>query len=266
MFITLPCPWENDVLFPFRGYELPVDLVQLTGGGPATFETIATGHMQYLSRHVGVSVNHRILEIGCGIGRDAIPLAERVSPPGAYLGVDIIGRSIDWCRTNITPRHPHFTFVHFDVADQLHNPGGTTRTTDIRIPLENKSVDRIILWSVLTHMFEQDIEHYFREFARVLKPDGLILATCFVVDQSIRAAAARVNVASGGLRFEYLYADGCYVNEPAVPAGAVAYTREQLSKMIAAGNLHLDRPLLVGQWWGEPSGQGYGQDVAILRP
>ncbi len=250
------------MFFAFRGYDIPVDLVEMTGGGPATFETISNGHFQYLSRHVGLGAHQRILEIGCGIGRDAIPLTEIVSPPGSYLGIDIVGRSVEWCRANISERHPHFAFVHFDVADQLHNPLGTITTTDTRIPLEDESVDRVILWSVITHMFERDIEHYFREFARVLKPDGLILASCFIVDQDILAAARR---GRHSLRFEHSYGDGCYINTPQVPAGAVAYTGERLSKMIVAGNLRLDRPLLVGQWWGVQSGQGYGQDVAILR-
>jgi SAM-dependent methyltransferase len=251
--------------FAFRGYKIPVDLVEMTGGGPGTFEQISSDHIQYLRRQIGLAANHRLLEIGCGCGRDAIPLSEILSPPGSYLGIDIIGRSIEWCRNNIMTRNPHMQFVHYDVADQLHNPAGKTQTSDIILPLENASIDRIILWSVLTHMFEQDIEHYFREFARVLKPDGVVLASIFIVDEDILAAARRVNLTPHNLRFEHLYAPGCYINNPAVPAGAVAYTRERIEKMIAAGRLQLDRPPLIGQWWGNTGGDGYGQDVIILR-
>jgi SAM-dependent methyltransferase len=132
-------------LFSFRTYEIPVDLLRMTGGGPETFEVISDGHIYILKNVVGIEPDHTILEIGCGIGRDAIPLTGIISPNGRYMGIDIIKGSIDWCSSDITPRNPNFTFVHFDIKDQLHNPLGTKKITDFTIPLPDGSVDRIIL-------------------------------------------------------------------------------------------------------------------------
>jgi SAM-dependent methyltransferase len=174
-------------LFDYAGYQIPVDLVNITGAGPDSFDDISQGHMAYLRQHVGIAPGDSVLEVGCGIGRDAIPLTGILSPDlgGRYVGIDIIGRSIAWCASNITPKHPNFTFVHFDVKDQLHNPGGSQGMQTVRLPLQDSSVDTVILWSVFTHMFEADIVHYLREFRRVLRPKGRVFFSCFIVDAAI---------------------------------------------------------------------------------
>lgn len=251
--------------FSYMGFEIPIDLLNMTGGGVESFEGISKGHIEYLKEQVGINPSDNILEIGCGIGRDAIPLTQIINDNGAYLGVDIIGRSIAWCSNNITPKYPNFKFVHFDVEDQLHNPQGSKKQKNIPLPIDDNSVDRIILWSVVTHLFEEDTIHYFKEFARVLKPNGLVLVTCFVVNEYILEAARKVNLTQHNLRFDHPYGDGCFINDANVPAGAVAYTYEKIAEIVSKGGLILDRPLLTGQWWGNQEGKGYGQDVLILR-
>ena len=126
-------------------------------------------------------------------------------------------------------------------------------------------MDLIILWSVVTHLFEEDVVHYFKEFSRLLKPSGIAVVTCFVVDDSILKAAKKVNLTEHNLRFEHSYGEGCFINDKNVPAGAVAYTDKKINQIINNGGLELDRPLLIGQWWGNEHGEGYGQDVLILR-
>jgi ubiquinone/menaquinone biosynthesis C-methylase UbiE len=254
-----------DTYFKYMGFDIPVDLLNMTGGGIESFEGISKGHIDYLKKQVGINPSSNILEIGCGIGRDAIPLTQIINSDGSYLGIDIIGRSIAWCSDNISTQFPNFKFAHFDVEDQLHNPEGTKKQINIPVPLDNNSVDLIILWSVVTHLFEEDILHYFQEFARVLKPNGIVVVTCFVVDEKILESAKKVNLTQHNLRFEHSYGDGCFINDINVPAGAVAYTFEKISDIVSKAGLKLDRPLLTGQWWGNNNGEGYGQDVLILR-
>ena len=251
--------------FTYMGFSIPVHLLNMTGGGVDSFEQISKGHINYIKQHIGINSSDRILEIGCGIGRDAIPLTRVLNDQGSYLGIDIIGPSIDWCKNNISLKHENFKFIHFDVNDQLHNPHGTKKQKNIPIPLDNNSVDIIILWSVVTHLFEEDITHYFKEFSRVLKPGGRVLASCFIVDEKILSAARKVNLTQHNLRFEFPYGVGCFINDVNVPAGAVAYTYDKIIQLVSKSGLELDKPLLTGQWWGNPEGQGYGQDVLILR-
>jgi SAM-dependent methyltransferase len=250
--------------FSFEGYNIPVDLINLTGAGPETFGPIAAGHIQHLQQSIGLDPDHFILEIGCGVGRDAIQLTKILSPRGRYIGVDIIKRSIDWCASNISRRFPNFSFVHYDVKDQLHNPTGTMQTQKIRLPITDGSVDRIILWSVFTHMFRADILHYLIEFERVLRPDGLIFATCFIVNDAIIASAQKNDLTPYGLRFAHLAESGCYINDPAHPLGAVAYTEQALQETIAKAGL-LQKTMQRGNWSGHfPDLPAGAQDTMIL--
>ena len=109
-------------VYRFKGYDIPIDLMELTGGGPSTFDAISQAHTDNLRRWIGLEPTHTVLEIGCGIGRDAIPLTEILSE-GRYVGIDIIKRSIDWCTDNIAKRHPNFGFYHYECRTSY-----TTRT------------------------------------------------------------------------------------------------------------------------------------------
>lgn len=65
---------ESENVFLFRGYEIPVNLVERTGGGTQMFSEVSDWHIAQLQRYIGIHETDHILEIGCGIGRDAIPL------------------------------------------------------------------------------------------------------------------------------------------------------------------------------------------------
>ncbi len=241
----------------YKGYLIPEHLVRLTGGGPETFDVIATAHQTILDEIVGIKSNYVVLEIGCAIGRDAIPLTDKLTH-GRYYGVDIIYPSIEWCSNNITPLHPNFTFHHFDVKDQLHNPSGVMKTTDIHLPLEDCSVDRIIVWSVFTHMYMEDILHYFKEFKRCLKPGGLTYATCFIFDDMSIASTKKIYPAEFNLRFEHeLSVSTLYDVRTTTKSPYDAFLRNLL---IETSGLKLAR-FIKGDW---SKFYGGGQDALVL--
>jgi ubiquinone/menaquinone biosynthesis C-methylase UbiE len=246
--------------FSYDGYEIPVDLVTLTGGGPATWDAIARMHMAAYARYAPIEPDFSVLEVGCGVGRDAIPLSHLLSPAGGYIGVDIIKPSIVWCRKNITPKFPNFRFVHFDVQSDIHNPRGAIRSADVRMPVPDVSVDRILLQSVFTHMFEPDIVSYLREFVRVLRPHGIVVASFFIVDDEARSLAVATKQC---LTFEHQIAPDCWVNDPEHPEGAVSYSEAALRRMLAASGLRLIQPIHRGAWCGR-EGRADGQDMCIL--
>ncbi|OLY97128.1 class I SAM-dependent methyltransferase [Polynucleobacter sphagniphilus] len=250
--------------YNFLGFDIPIDLLNMTGGGVSDFDDIAFGHFEYLKKYVDMRPTDSILEIGCGIGRDAIPLTQFVTT-GTYDGIDIIGRSIEWCKENIQSKFTNFQFHHFDVEDQLHNPTGKDRLDKYSIPCKDSSVDKIFLWSVFTHMFELDISYYLKEFHRVLKPEGKILITCFIVNDEILRQARMVDLTPWSLRFEHKHADGCFINNIDYPTGAVAYEEQKLQEIIEGSGLVKVGQTLTGQWWGNNSGLGFGQDVMVLK-
>ncbi len=248
--------------FHFKGYDLPDRLVHLTGGGPDTFDAISAAHISDLKRYLGVNSGSKLLEIGCGIGRDAIPLTEIVTE-GRYDGIDIIGDSIAWLTANVTPRHPNFQFHHFDVEDQLHNPTGASDMRSFRLPLEDGGTDGVFLWSVFTHMLSDYMSHYLSEFHRILKPGGQVFATCFLYNDDVLAKARETNLTPFDLRFEHPWGEGCLINDPQHPLGAVAYSEERLKDLVAGSGLKLKR-IALGSWsgfWPAPEG---GQDALIL--
>ncbi len=253
--------------FSYRGFDIPVHLIMLTGGGPEVFEEIANIHIRRVNDLIGYRPDAFVIEIGCGIGKDAMALTGILGETGRYLGIDIIKMSIEWCQENITPKHPNFTFVHYDVKDELHNPLGTEDVSVCRIPVADGSVDIIILHSVFTHLLEDGISIYLREFSRVLKPEsGRVYASCFVVDEDIRPQILGSPRTEYSLEFAHPFGDGCWINALSCPLGAVAYSMDKIKQLVAAAGLEFDRPLVRGNWSGcFPGIPGSQQDEILLR-
>ena len=246
--------------FHFHEFDIPVNLLNMTGGGIDTFEIISQMHMSNLSRFIGIAPEHNIL----GIGRDAIPLTKSLSPEGSYLGIDIIKPSIDFCTDNITAKYPNFEFLHLDVKDQLHNPNGVHDMVECKVPLADQSTDRIIAWSVFTHMYEVDIQHYTKEFKRILRPDGAAYLTSFVITDPILERARETNLTKFDLRFMHEIDPGCFVNNIDFPLGAIGYSPARWRKMVDDSGLKFKRDFLPGAWSGYYPEPLDGQDVLVL--
>ena len=227
-------------------------------------EPIGKAHIANYEKFMGLAADMTILEIGCGIGRDALQFIDILHAPGRYIGIDVTRDSIEWCGKNITARYPNFEFHHVDIKHELYNPLGTRTTQDIVLPAADASVDRIVLGSIFTHLFEDEIVHYLSEIARVLKPSGLTYATFFLYSQETVAAGRKTDRTPFKLRFEHPFGDGCYVNDAEYPTGAVAYTDEIMQKMIVRSGLALEQPYLKGWWSGAFEDAVDGQEVAIL--
>jgi SAM-dependent methyltransferase len=248
--------------FTFEGFDIPVDLAILTGGGPETWSDISSAHMEAYERYSPIRPGQSVLEIGCGVGRDAIPLSRVLGDGGSYVGVDVSGPSITWCAETITPRLANTRFDHLDILSPFYNPDGALRADQVTLPVPSGSVDRIILQSVFTHMFEPDIVHFLNEFRRVLRKDGLVFASFFVMDgRSLEIAAAT----PGAPSFINRHGDGCFIVDTGNPEGAVGYTHVALGRMLRASGFALDQPLHLGSWSGRRDVPD-GQDIAILKP
>lgn len=258
-----------DQPFQFRGYDIPVGLVGKTGGGPDSFEKISDWHIAQVQRYIGIQNTDHVLEVGCGIGRDAIPLTELLTK-GKYIGTDAIAPSIQWCTDNITKKHPNFFFVHHDIYDTLHNPKGKLNALDIKLPAEDESIDLILLQSVFTHMFTDEIVHYFQEFNRILKQKGRIWATLFIVNPELLKAISTNKQSDGphtgwNLSFKLQKDTGCFINKETEPRQSVAYEESILWQMIEKGGLSLAQPVLWGNWSGTRDDPKSGQDAIILK-
>jgi SAM-dependent methyltransferase len=245
--------------FDFMGFSIPEDLALLTGGGGDTFEAIADEHLGLIEKLVGIQREDRIVEIGCGIGRDAIPLTRLLSERGSYLGIDVIKDQIDWNKRNITARFPNFAFDHFDIREKWYNPRGTKSLEDCRIDRPDGSVDTIILQSVFTHMLPRDVTLYLKEFSRILKPSGRVFVSVFLIDDDVLAGFGPTSY----ITIAHLVESGCYVHDIEQPTHAVGYRIGKLEELMGHAGLRLAREPLPGSWSGRPKTAG-GQDTLIL--
>jgi len=251
-------------LFEFKGFKIPEHLILLTGAGSETLDTIGQAHITNYKKFMGLEPDMTLLEIGCGIGRDAFQLIDFLSAEGKYVGVDVTRDSIVWCQNNITPRYPNFEFIHFDAQHELYNPLGTKKTMDFTLPAEDQSVDRIFLGSIFTHLFKEEVIHYMKESARVLKPTGMAYATFFLYSQKTINSARDTNLTPFNLKFEHAVGEGCYINDAQFPTGAVAYSDEAMRQMMKASGVYLIRPYLKGWWSGAYKNADDGQEVAVI--
>lgn len=248
----------------FRGYDMPVSLVLKTGSGTHNYEAIANWHISQLQKYIGVKATDNVVEIGCGVGRVAIPLTE-ILTDGTYLGTEVIRTHFEWCRDNIGARNPNFQFIYHDIHDTLHNPKGTLHAKDIRLPVESGTVDIILLHSVFTHMLRDEIVHYMREFRRILKPTGRVYASCFLVNDDALKAVRDAPREGWKVQFKHRYGEGCYINSPQEPRAAVAFEDRVFVEMASQANLEIEQTLW-GNWSGTRENPRSGQDVVILKP
>ena len=166
--------------------------------GHGDFRSIGAASRKLLIRH-GLQPNDRVLDIGSGIGRVAIPLTEYLSREGSYEGFDVIGRWVRWCRRNITPVHPHFRFTHVRVSNSHYGRGGVD-PSQFRFPYPDASFDFAFAMSVFTHMTLDGVRNYIAEAHRVLRPGGTLVASFFFAEKDLRDVVLNFTVDRGSYR------------------------------------------------------------------
>ena len=133
-----------------------------------------------LARHLGLTPESCLLDVGCGPGRLPIGILQSIGEIREYRGVDVDETSIRWAQHHITRGHPNFQFVHIDVENRRYNPAGSQADEDFTFPFADEEFDIITLYSVFTHMLAGGVRAYLKEFRRLLRPDGKIFLTVFL--------------------------------------------------------------------------------------
>jgi SAM-dependent methyltransferase len=102
----------------------------------------------------------RVLDFGCGAGRTLRHFA-REAQVAEFWGCDIDRPSVDWLKENLSPP------FHAWASPSTPNPP---------LGLEHGSFDLIYAVSVFTHLTDNSAQ-WLLELHRMLKPDGLLIAT-----------------------------------------------------------------------------------------
>lgn len=194
-----------------------------------------------LIEYCGLKPCDAVLDVGCGVGSMAKSLTRYLNSQGRYEGFDINKEFIDWLQANVTPKYPNFRFQHVDIWNSSYNPKGKVVASKFKFPYESNSFDIVFLGSVFTHMLPRDLENYFSEIARVLKPSGKCLITYFLLTpgrQTINDHRLRAGFTDTG--------NGYSVINKAIPEEAVAYKQEYILNLYTKNKLEIIKPMRYG--------------------
>jgi SAM-dependent methyltransferase len=225
---------------------------------PKNFKEIGSILLEQMVDLGQLKSDERVLEVGCGIGRAAIPLTKYLNNQGEYDGFDIIPQAISWCQNNITKKYPRFHFQHADIYNGAYHPTGKYKASEYRFPFPNESFDFVFLTSVFTHLLPQDLEHYFSEVTRVSRRGGRSFITYFLLDEE---SSKRMKDKKSLLNFEHDLG-GCFTSRIETPEWAIAYEKRFIQNLYEKHHWQIVDPIHPGSWCGREHVR-CGQDTII---
>ena len=215
--------------------------------------------LEELKKHGGITPGSDILEIGCGVGRNAFSLSTFLEG-GSYTGIDIDKPSIEGAQANALLKEKGYRIEFLDVDNPEYNPDGRYKASDYVFEFGDESFDLVFLVSVFTHMLPKDIENYIKEISRMLKPGGRLLFSTFIMDYG---------QTFGPTEFKYGEGDWRSSHED-LPEICVGYYEGYLTRVLSENGLTMDTQAPVASTAGGsrdiPAGNKttpFGQDIVV---
>jgi ubiquinone/menaquinone biosynthesis C-methylase UbiE len=230
-------------------------------GGEREYAATNDEFMRYFVELGRLEPDHRVLDVGCGIGVMASRLTKFLSPSGTYDGFDIVRIGIDWANKNIGSRFPNFRFIHTDVFNKHYNARGRLDPNAFRFPYESDNFDFIFLKSLFTHMKPESVRHYLHEVRRVLKCSGRCMITAFLLNEE---SEGLIDAGRGSLALTHDLG-GYKVLDRMFPETAVGFPQNELQLWLRQAGLSLQIPIQFGSWCGRQQYLSY-QDILIVGP
>lgn len=256
-----------------RIYYLPIDIIEsmlrkrnkLTPPkgmifiGSGDFEKQGRHILDLVKKYTDLKPDGKILDIGCGIGRLAIPLTDYLSTSGEYRGFDIVKEGVDWCNKKISPSFPNFQFLHIDLKNDLYNLGTDEEAKNFAFPYPRNHFHSIVLISVFTHMMPDDVDNYLKQIATVMHDNGKCLATFFILNPEVKRRLANNKTY---FQFPNIY-DGYSLMDKKVKEANIAFEEFFLLSLFDKNGLqalHISQ----GSWSGGSEPLDF-QDVVVLQ-
>jgi SAM-dependent methyltransferase len=245
---------ENDDLTP------PLRM-NFVGGG--NFRAIGFEFLRYFTEFGGLKRTDNVLDVGCGMGRMALPLLSFLNK-GSYEGIDIVPRGIEWCQNKITPTYNNFHFHLSDIYHNTYNPKGKIKAAEYKFPFDNEQFNFVFLTSVFTHMFSADVDHYLSEISRVLKKNGHLFCTWFIMNQESKGLISK---GKSTLKINSrIDADkNILVANIQYPEDVVGFDEEQVYSLHKKHGLEIQPPIQFGNWCGRTDFVSFQDIITAIK-
>ncbi|MDP1785706.1 MAG: class I SAM-dependent methyltransferase [Nitrosomonas sp.] len=250
---------NSDLLYS----QIPIERINSIGHQTSLreFQEVGKAFLREFKDRCQLLPSSHFMDIGCGIGRLAIPLTDYLDTNGRYEGFDITPDNVKWCQEHIAARHSNFGFKVADIFNHCYNPEGKHKAIEYQFPYQENAFDVACAASVFTHLLADDSERYLSETSRVLKPNGYFLGTFFLLNEP-SVTALRQQKSSLPFFHEL---KNCLVTNPRVPEAAVAYDEDFIIKIYREAGLEI-KEIHYGLWSGrEPTVYGGYQDMIIAK-
>lgn len=129
-----------------------------------------------LLKSLQLQKNIKILDLGCGHGRLAIPLTKIIDNSMNYYGLDANRKNVEWCKTNITNVYPNFNFQQLSLKQDNYEQN----KLKVSLPYENETFDFVYTTLLFTHLPPEEVKIYLLEINRVLKKNGKCFLAYFL--------------------------------------------------------------------------------------
>jgi len=238
---------------PPRGY--------IYTGSPANYKDyINQGkhQLELLKSEIELKPNDFVLDIGSGIGRTAIALTTYLDTSAKYEGFDVVEFGVKWCNSKLKKDYANFNFKYIPLFNDLYN-NATLKANEFTFPYKKNYFDKVFSFSVFTHMQIDEIQHYFSEIYKVLKPNGIAFSTFFIYDNTSESKISQ----NKGFNFSHKK-DGYRLMNNSVKSGNIAIHKDKLKTMLEFENLTLVK-IIDGFWKGEREDTIEYQDIVIFK-
>lgn len=208
-----------------------------------------------------------ILDFGSGCGRLALPMMQFLSEKGNFVGIDIIPRLVEFTNNHIASKYENCRFFLSRDKNKLYEKFMDAREPE-SIPIKQledfteNSFDVISAFSVFTHLTDKEASEYLKKFRRILKPNGKIIISCFLINNSSREYLKNEK---SSIPFQDVFdSKDVYYYAHDGQLTAVGYEEHKFQKLANESRLE---PFITyhGHWCGRPIRHFY-QDIIVLSP
>lgn len=256
LFYSLPPSWR---FLARRLYFLPVDTWEKWTGqrpdltppkgmiftGSGDFQSEGKRLFTRFKELGGLQPSHRVLDIGSGIGRVAVPLSHYLDTRGSYDGFDVIKMGVQWCQNHISKANPNFRFTYVPLGNDLYRSEGAD-ASNFTFPYPDGVFDFAVSNSVFTHMLPEEVQNYLEELYRVLRPGGRAYLSFFILNEASKQGMEHIP------DFHFKHDYGHYrLLDDQVKAANVAYEETFLKTSL----LPESRWTFIHQYYGYWSGK-----------